>query len=137
MEREEYYFKKGRFSRLESFSYHMGSFSYHGRIFPNVGDFPTMGDFSYHGRFFLRWKIFPTLGDFSYQGRFFLRWEIFSIHGRFSPSWKIFSTYHGRFLLQKGIKESSSKKDCSLREILFAMGDKIYPWMFNLGRYIS
>ena len=48
-----------------------------------------------------------------------------------------------RFYLRLTDAEFSSKKDFSLGrfyspgEILFAMGDKIYPWIFNLGRYIS
>ena len=103
-----------------------------------------MGDFFYHGRFFLPWEIFPKMEDFSYQGRFFLRWEIFSIHGRFSPSWKIFFYIPWEISLAKRNHVGQAQRKIvhygrfySPGEILFAMGDKIYPWMFNLGRYIS
>ena len=71
MEVEEFY-KKGRFFRVEVLFLPWENFSYHGRIFPTMGEFflpweifPTMGNFSYHGRFFLPWEIFPNMGDFS------------------------------------------------------------------------
>ena len=77
-----------------------------------------MGDFSYNKRFILRWEIFPFMEDFSY-----IPWEI--------------SLAKRNHVGQAQRKIVHYERFYSPGEILFAMGDKIYPWMFNLGRYIS
>ena len=101
-----------------------------------------MEDFSYQRRFFLpedifsihgrfsplhSWQIFLTMGDFSYNKRFILRWEIFPFMEDFSYiPWEI-------SLAKKESCRSSSKKDCSLREILFTRGDFICYGRQNLS----
>ena len=76
------------------------------------------------GDFLNSWEIFLTMGNF-----FYIPWEISLAKRNQGVKLKerLFIAgdfiYQGRFYLPG--------------EILFAMGDKIYPWMFNLGRYIS
>ena len=70
------------------------------------------------GDFLNPWEIFSIMEDF-----FYIPWEISLAKRNHVGQAQRKIVHYGRFY--------------SPGKILFDMGDKIYPWMFNLGRYIS